>query len=270
MRFKRLAGDPLAWVALIITPDALVILWDLSIEFFKIPSFLMPPPHEVWASIVQNRQALFVHGQVTLAETLIGFGLSVAIGIPIAMLIVSSRLLDRILNPILVASQAVPKVALAPLLLVLLGYGAAPKIIVALLIAFFPVVVNTASGLRAVNRDTIKLMRSMRASPWQIFTKVRFPTAVPHMLAGFRVAIAFAVVGAVVGEFVGSRTGLGYLMLSATGNFDTALVFACVIVLTALGIALFYSISLMELALGRFNRLSRTQQPDEGFGAYGM
>ena len=171
MRFKRLAGDPLAWVALIITPVALVILWDLSIEFFKIPSFLMPPPHEVWASIVQNRQALFVHGQVTLAETLIGFGLSVAIGIPIAMLIVSSRLLDRILNPILVASQAVPKVALAPLLLVLLGYGAAPKIIVALLIAFFPVVVNTASGLRAVNRDTIKLMRSMRASPWQIFRK---------------------------------------------------------------------------------------------------
>ena len=269
MRFKRLAGDPLAWVALIITPVALVILWDLSIEFFKIPSFLMPPPHEVRASIVQNRQALFVHGQVTLAETLIGFGLSVAIGIPIAMLIVSSRLLDRILNPILVASQAVPKVALAPLLLVLLGYGAAPKIIVALLIAFFLLSEHRErAASRQPGHDQADALHARVALA--NLHKSSLSDSRPAYPGRIRVAIAFAVVGAVVGEFVGSRTGLGYLMLSATGNFDTALVFACVIVLTALGIALFYSISPMELALARFNRLSRTQQPDEGFGAYGM
>jgi NitT/TauT family transport system permease protein len=254
---------PLNWAGVAVLPIALILLWDLAIRLFKIPAFLLPTPMEVMESIVQNRLALFTHGQVTLAETLAGFGLSIAIGMPLAVMIVSSSLLDRVLFPVLVASQAVPKVALAPLLLVTLGYGTAPKIIVALLVAFFPIVVNTVAGLRSVNRDTLKLMRSMGATPFQVFIKVRFPSAVPSILAGFRVAIALAVIGAVVGEFVGSRTGLGYLMLSATGNFDTALVFACMITLTAMGIVLFYSISLIDVPLKRFNRLAVAQQSEE-------
>jgi NitT/TauT family transport system permease protein len=251
------------WAGLALLPVVLIVLWDLAIRLFKIPAFLMPTPMEVWESIVQNRLALFAHGQVTLAETLLGFGLSIAIGMPLAVMIVASSLLDRLLFPVLVASQAVPKVALAPMLLVTLGYGATPKIIVALLVAFFPIVVNTVAGLRSVNRDTLKLMRSMGATPFQVFIKVRFPSAVPSILAGFRVAIALAVIGAVVGEFVGSRTGLGYLMLSATGNFDTALVFACMITLTVMGIVLFYSISLIDAPLKRFNRLAIAQRSEE-------
>jgi NitT/TauT family transport system permease protein len=144
-----------------------------------------------------------------------------------------------------------------------------PKIIVGFLIAFFPVVVNTVTGLASVDRDTLNLLRSMGASKVDVFTKVRFPHAVPSMIAGFKVAIALAVVGAVVGEFVGSRTGLGYYMLLATGNFDTPLVFACVVVLTLMGIVLFYGVGLLEIVLARFNRTARLASDVGAFGSFG-
>lgn len=246
-----------------------VLLWQLGVRLFRVPVYLVPAPSDVWESIVQHHQLLLFHADVTLMETLIGFGLSIAIGVPLAVLIVCSKLIERILYPLLVASQAVPKVALAPILLIGLGYGLFPKIVVALLIAFFPVVVNSVSGLSSVSRDTLKLMRSMGASRTQIFLKVRFPSAVPSMVAGFKIAIALAVVGAVVGEFVGSRTGLGYYMLAATGNFDTPLVFACVVALTAMGIVLFYAIALLEGFLGRWNRLAAHGQGEEA-AQYGM
>lgn len=248
----------------------LVCFWQLIVRICDIPSFLVPAPMDVWASIIQNRKLLLYHTDVTLLETLAGFALSVSIGLPLAVLIAYSKLIGRILYPILVASQAVPKVALAPILLVALGYGLAPKIVVALLIAFFPVVVTTVSGLTSVHRDTINLMRSMGASQLQIFMKVRFPQAVPSVVSGLKVAIALAVVGAVVGEFVGSRTGLGYYMLAATGNFDTPLVFACVVVLTVMGVSLFYLIEIVEKSLGRWNRLAASANSDEFVGSFGM
>lgn len=249
---------------------AFVLLWELIVRVFAVPAYLVPAPSDVWASMVEHRQALLRHAQVTFWETLAGFGLSVALGIPMAVAIVASPTIGRILYPILVASQAIPKVALAPILLVTLGYGALPKVIVAFLIAFFPIVVNMVTGLSTVNQDTLKLMRSMGASSRQIFMKVRFPNAVPSMMAGFKIAIALAVVGAVVGEFVGGRSGLGYFMLAATGNFDTPLVFACVVALTILGIALFYAVSLGERFLGRWNRLTKGRASEAAGGAYGM
>ena len=248
---------------------AFLAVWEAAVRLGNIPSFLLPAPTTIWASIMANLPALVRHSLVTLLETLAGFGLSLAIGIPLAVLIVYSRVFDRILYPMLVASQAVPKVALAPILLVSLGYGIMPKVIVALLIAFFPVVVNTVTGLASVDRDTLKLLRSMGASRLDVFVKVRFPHAVPSMIAGFKVAIALAVVGAVVGEFVGSRSGLGYFMLLATGNFDTALVFACVVMLTIMGIVLFYTVGLLEIVLGRWNRAARIAA-GEPAGAFGM
>jgi len=247
----------------------LVLIWELALRLGNVPAFLVPSPSAIWASIVANLQPLLAHSWVTLLETLAGFGLSLAIGIPLAVLIVYSRVFERLLYPMLVASQAVPKVALAPILLVGLGYGIMPKIIVALLIAFFPVVVNTVTGLASVDRDMLKLMRSMGASPLDVFLKVRFPHAVPSMIAGFKVAIALAVVGAVVGEFVGSRSGLGYYMLLATGNFDTPLVFACVVMLTVMGIVLFYTVGLLEVLLARWNRPARIAA-GEPAGAFGM
>ena len=269
---SRLAvlSDILDRFAVLIALVALLLLWELAVDLGRIPVFVLPAPSNIWASIVKNWSALLAHSWVTLLETLAGFGLGVVIGIPLAFFIVYSRIFDRIIYPMLVASQAVPKVALAPILLVALGYGVAPKIIVAFLIAFFPVVVNTVSGLASVDRDTLNLMHSMGASKMDVFRKVRFPHAVPSMIAGFKVAIAFAVVGAVVGEFVGSRSGLGYYMLLATGNFDTPLVFACVVFLTLMGIILFYTVGLLEVALGRWNRTARIAQAAEAASAYGM
>jgi NitT/TauT family transport system permease protein len=263
-------SDLLDRFAVLIALVALLFVWELAVDLGRIPVFVLPAPSNIWASIVKNWSALLAHSWVTLLETLAGFGLSVAIGIPLAFFIVYSRIFDRVIYPMLVASQAVPKVALAPILLVALGYGIAPKIIVAFLIAFFPVVVNTVTGLASVDRDTLNLVHSMGASKMDVFRKVRFPHAVPSMIAGFKVAIAFAVVGAVVGEFVGSRSGLGYYMLLATGNFDTPLVFACVVFLTLMGIILFYTVGLLEVALGRWNRTARIAQAADAAGAYGM
>jgi len=263
-------SDLLDRFAVLIALVALLFVWELAVDLGRIPVFVLPAPSNIWASIVKNWSALLAHSWVTLLETLAGFGLSVVIGIPLAFFIVYSRIFDRVIYPMLVASQAVPKVALAPILLVALGYGIAPKIIVAFLIAFFPVVVNTVTGLASVDRDTLNLMHSMGASKMDVFRKVRFPHAVPSMIAGFKVAIAFAVVGAVVGEFVGSRSGLGYYMLLATGNFDTPLVFACVVFLTLMGIILFYTVGLLEVALGRWNRTARIAQAADAAGAYGM
>jgi NitT/TauT family transport system permease protein len=247
-----------------------LVLWEAAVDLFGIPSFLLPAPSAIAASMVEHWPDLARHGWVTLGETLAGFGLSLAIGIPLAVLIVWSRIFDRVLYPVLVASQAVPKVALAPILLVALGYGVWPKVVVAFLIAFFPVVVNTVTGLGAVQHDTLKLMRSMGASKLDVLLKVRFPNAVPSMIAGFKVAVALAVVGAVVGEFVGSRSGLGYYMLVATGNFDTPLVFACVVILTVMGIVLFYVVGLLEYALARWNRTTALAKGAEGGHAFGM
>jgi len=248
----------------------MLIIWQFGVEIAKIPQYVLPTPSDIWTSIVKHWGPLLAHSWVTLLETLAGFALSLAIGIPLAFLIVFSRIFDRVLYPILIASQAVPKVALAPILLVALGYSVLPKIIVAFLIAFFPVVVNTVSGLASVDRDTLNLMHSMGASKLDVFRKVRFPHAVPSMIAGFKVAIALAVVGAVVGEFVGSRSGLGYYMLLATGNFDTPLVFACVVFLTLMGIMLFYIVGLLDVVLARWNRVARIAQGAEPAGAFGM
>jgi len=248
---------------------ALVIFWELAVDVAHVPVYVLPAPSSIWTSAIRHWQPLALHSWVTLLETLAGFGLSVAVGLPLAFLIVYSRFFERLIYPLLVASQAVPKVALAPILLVALGYGTMPKIIVGFLIAFFPVVVNTVSGLATVDRDTLNLLRSMGASKLDVFLKVRFPHAVPSMIAGFKVAIALAVVGAVVGEFVGSRSGLGYYMLLATGNFDTPLVFACVVVLTLMGIVLFYAVGLLEIVLGRFNRAAQLAGDVTAFGSFG-
>lgn len=256
--------------AAIVALAVMLLVWEVAVRIGGIPVFLLPAPSAIWHSLVENAGSLLQHTWVTLWATIAGFGLSVAIGVPLAVLIVSSRMFERVLYPMLVASQAVPKVALAPILLVCLGYGTLPRIIVAFLIAFFPVVVNTVTGLTSVDRDTLKLMRSMGASQLDVFLKVRFPKAVPSIIAGLKVAIALAVVGAVVGEFVGSRSGLGYFMLLATGNFDTPLVFACVVVLTAMGILLFYTVGVLEIALSRWNRVERGAHLTDSTRAFGM
>jgi NitT/TauT family transport system permease protein len=189
---------------------------------------------------------LWEHNLVTGGEVIIGFLLSVAIGIPLGVAIVYSKWMERALYPILVASQTVPKVAIAPALVMWFGFGAAPKIIVALLVAFFPVVVNTVVGLWATEAETIYLARSMGARWWEVFLKFRFPRALPTIFGGLKISMALAVVGAVVGEFVGSDKGLGYILVVANGNLDSHLLFAAVFMLTIQGVFFYGLVGVLE------------------------
>lgn len=225
---------------------AVVAAWHAVVAGLGVPEYLLPGPATVARYLVQKREFLLQHAWVTTYETLGGFFLSIGLGVPLAIAIVWSRTLDRAIMPLLILSQTFPKVAIAPLLIIWLGFGLLTKVLVSFLVAFFPVVIAGVTGMRSVETEMLELIRSMRATPVQVFWKIRLPHALPHLFAGLKVAIAFAVVGAVVGEWVGADRGLGYLLLSANANLDTPLLFAVLIVLLWIGVVLYYAIVWLE------------------------
>ena len=225
---------------------ALLAVWEAATRLFSLPPYLLPAPSAIVQSMTANSTVLIKESVSTTLEVILGFVLSVAVGIPLALAIYLWRPFARAVYPILVSSQAVPKVAIAPLFLVWFGFGLLPKVLIAFLIAFFPVVINTAMGLAALEREKIYLARSMGFGPVATFFKIQLPNALPSIFAGLKISITFAVVGAVVGEFVGGQGGLGYLLLIANGNMDTALLFAGIVALTFLGIVAFALIGLVE------------------------
>jgi NitT/TauT family transport system permease protein len=229
-----------------VTLIALVLLWEAFVRYSHIPGWLLPAPSAILEAIVEWRSDLVGHTMVTLYETIVGFVLSIVISIPLAVAVVYSPLLQNTVYPILLAMQSTPKVAIAPLLALWIGFGAAPKIIVVFLVCFFPIIVATASGLTAVPASLIDLIRSLSASPMQTFVKIRFPTAMPHIFVGLKIAITFAVIGAVIGEFVGSENGLGYLILVSTSQSRTPLAFGSLVLLTIMSIVLYYGVALIE------------------------
>lgn len=224
----------------------LVLAWEGAYAVFSIPRFVVPAPFGIIAETWSQRLYLLRHTWVTLYETLAGFGLSILVGTPLAVLIVYSPLLRSAVYPLLVVTQAVPKVAIAPVLLLLLGAGEVSKVVVAFLVAFFPVVVDTATGLAATPPELLDLSRSYRASALKTFLKVRFPMALPFFFSGLKVAVTLAVIGAVVGEFVGSDKGLGYVILSATSYWKSNLAFAAMGILALLAVGLFGLVELVE------------------------
>ena len=225
---------------------ALVLLWELLSRRFQIPSWLLPAPSLIAQSMIEWQSELIGHSVVTLYETLVGFGLAIAISIPLAVAVVYSPLLQNTIYPILLALQSMPKVAIAPLLALWIGFGTLPKIVVVFLVCFFPIVVATTSGLTAVPASLMDLIRSLSASSLQTFAKIRFPTAMPHIFVGLKIAITFAVIGAVIGEFVGSENGLGYLILVSTSQSRTPLAFGALVLLTVMSIVLYYAVALIE------------------------
>lgn len=239
---KRLTayGVPVAVIA------GLVVVWELICRIVRIPVWLLPAPSAVvrdtwaWADRIPG------HLWVTFYETVGGFAVAVLVGVPLAIVIVYSPLMRRILYPILLVVQSVPKVALAPLFLIWIGYGPQSNILVAAIVAFFPIVVNTATGLESVEPDLLQLTYALQASALKVFWKVRLPWALPHVFSGMKVAMSLAVIGAVVGEFVGSDRGLGYLILTASSNMNTAIVFGVMAVLSALGAFVFWAVCLAE------------------------
>jgi NitT/TauT family transport system permease protein len=223
-----------------------VALWALVVRAFSIPDYLLPAPQDVVARTIKEWRVLWSHGLYTLVSVLVGFCTSVLIGVPIAFAIVLSRRIERLLMPFIVMSQTIPKVAIAPILVVWLGFGILPKIAIVFLISFFPIVVSTVVGLKSVESDMVDLVRSMGARTMKIMLRVRAPSALPQMFAGLKIAICLAVVGAVVGEFVGSDRGLGFLLLTSTGNLDGTLVWSALFVLIAMGMVLFAIVGRLE------------------------
>lgn len=237
----------------------LLALWDVAIRLFKIPPYLIPPPEKVVEQLLAEWPRLLKESWKTTLATLGGFGLTIVIGIPIAMVIAYSRVVESFVYPLLVFSQSIPKVAIAPLFVVWFGFGIFPKIISAFLLGFFPVVVSTVMGFKSVEPDMLDLARSMGASRLQTFFKISLPQALPAIFSGLKVSITLAVVGAVVGEFVGSNSGIGYVLQVATGNFDLPLMFAALVVLSSIGVLLFLVVDLVERLMIPWHASQRPQ-----------
>lgn len=227
---------------------AVVLLgaWQILVPWSGLSEFVLPTPLAIATRIVNELPLLASHAYVTLFEVVAGFAMGVLVGIPLALAIFYSRAFERAIYPILVALQTVPKVALAPLLVLYLGYGWAPKITLAFLISFFPIVISTVVGLQSLDKNLVNLVRSMGASEWQTFFKVRLPAALPNIFGGFKVAVSLAVIGAVIGEYVAAERGLGYLQLQANSLFDTTLNFATVVTISGLGVMLYFIIDTIE------------------------
>jgi putative hydroxymethylpyrimidine transport system permease protein len=224
----------------------LIVAWEVIVRAAHVPEYLLPAPTQVLADLKTDWVILGPALWVTLREVLIGFLLATAAGIGLAILLHLSAPLRRAMYPILIGSQTIPVVVLAPILVILLGYGILPKLVIVGLICFFPIVVNGLDGLRSVDDDFILMMRTLDASRWAIFRRVEFPAALPSIFSGMRIAATFASIGAVFGEWSGSNAGLGYVMLEATPNLLTSRIFAAILILTVISLVLFGLVSLVE------------------------
>lgn len=228
---------------------AVLAFWEVVVWAAKVPRYLLPRPSEVVVAMVIQAPALLRESLVTLQEIVIGFVLSVLVAVPLAILIVSSRPFEKSVYPLLVASQVVPKVAIAPLFLVWFGFGLLPKVLIVFLIAFFPVVINTVIGLRSMEIEKHYLAQSMGANRWQVFSKLQLPNALPSMFGGLKVASTLSVIGAIVGEFVGADDGIGSILMVAIGSIDTVTLFAGIGYLTIMGILIFLLMDVLERLL---------------------
>jgi NitT/TauT family transport system permease protein len=237
------------WLLPLATLALLVLAWHVATRIFDWPRWLVPSPVDVWNALREEREILPGHFGRTLYETLAGFGLAILGGIPLAVAIAYSRFLERTIYPVLLALNAVPKIAIAPILILWMGFGVGPKVVVTLLLCIFPIVISTAAGLKSTPPELVELVRSLDASPLQSFVKLRFPASLPHVFVGLKVAISLAVIGAVIGEFVGAEKGLGYVIIASGGNVNTSLAFAAMVLLALMSIVLFYALVALERLL---------------------
>ncbi len=221
-------------------------IWEAAVQIYQVPHYILPAPSAIAVTLVQKRASLGYHTLVTLQEMLLGFGLATTVGITLAVLMFEIPVLERALYPFVIGSQTVPVFAIAPLLVLWLGYGIMSKVLMAAVIVFFPIVLNTLDGLRSADADTVSLLRVMRANRWQVLWKVQFPSALPFILSGAKIGISISTIGAVIGEWVGAKAGLGRLMLDANSQLQVSLVFAAIICLTVMGLGLFGLMTLIE------------------------
>lgn len=234
------------WAPPLLLLAGVIGLWELWVAVRDTPDWYLPPPSDVMRTLWEERSSIAANARVTLEAILLGLLVACVFGVLMALAIDASRLVERTAYPLVIASQAIPVVALAPLFLIWFGHGLMPRVVMTALIAFFPITVATTDGLRSADSEVVELLRSMGASRWQRLRLVRLPSALPAFFSGLKVAVSVAVIGAVIGEFIGSDAGLGHAIVLANASLRTDLVFACVFVLSLMAIALFGLASLAE------------------------
>ncbi len=234
-------------------PIALLVVlglcWEVSVHVFKIPEYVLPGPWNILQVMWQRMDLLAAHALVTLTEIGLGFWVALVLGLTLAVLIHSSRILERAFLPLIISSQTIPVFAIAPLLILWFGYGIGSKVVMTAIIVFFPIVISTVEGLKAADPDTLALLKILEASPGQVFFKVRVPQSLPFVFSGIKIGVAVSVIGAVIGEWVGAREGLGYLMIHANAQLQVELVFASIFWLSFLGIGLYGLVVVVERLL---------------------
>jgi ABC-type nitrate/sulfonate/bicarbonate transport system permease component len=237
------------WLAPISLLAGLVVLWQVAVSITNAPQWLVPSPTAVATALIEDRRLLGENALVTLQEVLIGFALALVTGIGCGIAIARSPVLDRALYPLIIASQTIPVPAIAPLLLVWFGYGLLPKVLVTALVGFFPLVVSTVEGVRSTDREVVNLLRAFGAPPGRVFRLAELPSAMPSIFSGARIAVAISVIGAVFGELVGAKAGLGYLLTRSIAQFETPRMVAAILILSVMGSTLFALVGLAERLL---------------------
>jgi len=227
------------WATIIAVHVAAVVLWEVVVRAAKVPAFVLPPPSAIVATLTKANYAWTSNTLVTAAEIFGGYLLAVAVGVVSALVLSWSKRLMLLVFPLLVTLNMIPKIALGPLIIVWFSYGIGPNVLITFSLCFFPILLTAARGLREVDPDLLDLVRSLKGSRWQLFRFIQFPGALPYLFSGMKVAAILAVAGAVVGEFIASSRGLGYLMIQVQSALDTPAMFMAVILITALGMALY-------------------------------
>ncbi len=225
---------------------AILIAWEFTVRALEVPQYLLPAPSAIVIDFIVNIHTLAFHTGITLWEAFLGFALANAIGVLVAIVFAHSSTLEKGLYPYAIALKTTPIIAMAPLLLLWFGNGISSKVAAAALIAFFPAIVNTTKGLKAVDTEALDLLRSLSATKWQIFTKLRLPNALPYIFSALKISTSLAVVGAIVGEFVGANRGIGYLILVNSYHLEIVKMFSAVIAAALAGILFFWVVVLLE------------------------
>jgi ABC-type nitrate/sulfonate/bicarbonate transport system permease component len=247
-----------AWLPAIVSFTLILLAWEWWVRAARVPTYLMPRPTQVWDRALAMGPELAGAAAVTLAEALAGFAIGTLVAIGLGSAMAYSRLAERVLYPIALLIKVTPIVAVAPLFIIWLGFGPAPKVLIAALITFFPTLVNALAGLRAVNPGALDVLRSVAARPWETYWHLRFPSALPYLIAAARVSVPLSLIGAVVGEWWGASDGLGRIIFLANSNIDMPTLFAAVFVLAGLGVLLTWVIGLLERRLLAWHESARS------------
>lgn len=224
----------------------LFLLWEYAVWLFGVKEYLLPPPSKVWSEFLRRWDIVLQGALVTTQEIIGGYLIAVVVSVPMALLVARSRFVEESVYPVVVFLQIIPKIAIAPLFIIWLGFGIVPKLLIVFLLCFFPIVVASVAGFKSVDPEIRDFARTTGASGWTMFMKIQLPQALPDIFTGLKVGAALSATAAVVAEFVAADRGLGYLLLQYNGNFETPMVFAIIIVLSLIGLAVYYVVELLE------------------------